>query len=246
MSYAAAQLAARQLSALYSPVGGVWYAADQEMQCEETLKTLVACLFACAVWAHSPELFAQAAAVGPAPKAAAPATSAVPVAAPPQAAVPAGDVVAPEPDALDADAAEAEAAAAMSEKHDVGASRLESDLRKIEAEREEYSRFWPWFTLTTGAALTAGSVAVGAGHVFGCDGGCSTSAWIGILVAAGTFVATVGTIWVVNSNLGLAEIDSRRYHLQQELERIRVSANLPNKSDYQTGSSLLTMKFALR
>jgi len=94
--------------------------------------------------------------------------------------------------------------------------------------------------------LTAGCVAVGAGHVFGCDNGCSTSAWIGILVAPGRMVATLGTIWVVRSNVGLAEIDSRRYHLQQEIERIRVSANLPNKSDYQTGSSLLTMQFALR
>jgi hypothetical protein len=200
------------------------------------LKTLVACLFACAVLAHSPELFAQATA--PAPKAAAPATNAGPVAAPPQGAVPAGDVVAPE--------LEGEEVAPFTEKHDVGASRLDSDLLKVEAERENYSRFWPWFTLTTGAALTAGSVAVGAGHVFGCDNGCSTSAWIGILVATGTLVATLGTIWVVRSNAGLAEIDSRRYHLQQEIERIRVSANLPNKSDYQTGSSLLTMQFALR
>jgi hypothetical protein len=207
------------------------------------LKTLVACLFACAVLAHSPELFAQAAA--PAPKVAAPATNAVPVAAPPQGAVPAGDVVAPEPEGDSIDG-EAEGTAPFSEKHDVGASRLDSDLLKVEAERENYSRFWPWFTLTTGAALTAGSVAVGAGHVFGYDNGCSTSAWIGILVATGTLVATLGTIWVVSSNAGLAEIDSRRYHLQQEIERIRVSANLPNKSDYQTGSSLLTMQFALR
>ena len=146
----------------------------------------------------------------------------------------------------EADALEAEAAASNAEKHDIGASRLESDLRKVEAEREDYSRFWPWFTLTSGAALTAGSVAVGAAHVFGCDGGCSTSAWVGILVATGTLVATLGTIWVVNANAGLADIDSRRYHLQQEIDRIRVSANLPNKSDYQTGSSLLTMRFALR
>jgi hypothetical protein len=198
------------------------------------------------VWAHSPELFAQAAAAAPAPKAAAPATNAAPAPATAQGAVPPGDVVAPESEgeALQPDA-EAEAEP-VSEKHDVGYSRLENDLRKVEAEREAYSRFWPWFTLTSGVALTAGSVAVGAGHVFSCDGGCSTSAWIGILVATGTLVATLGTIWVVNSNVGLAEIDSRRYHLQQEIERIRVSANLPNKSDYQTGSSLLSMQFALR
>jgi hypothetical protein len=125
-------------------------------------------------------------------------------------------------------------------------SRLETDLRKVEAEREEYSRFWPWFTLTSGAALTVGSVAVGAGHVFGCDGGCSTSPWIGILVATGTLVATLGTIWVVNANVSLSEIDSRRYQLEQEIERIRVTANLPNKTDYQTGAPLLSMSFALR
>jgi hypothetical protein len=168
---------------------------------------------------------------------------------PSQAAVPASDVVGAEPDGAissQEDDGELSEAAPASDKHDVGMSRLETDLRKIQAEREEYSRFWPWFTLTTGAALTAGSVAVGAGHVFGCDGGCSTSAWIGILVATGTLVATVGTIWVVNSNLGLSEIDSRRYQLEQEIERIRVTANLPNKTDYQAGSPLLTMRFAIR
>lgn len=207
----------------------------RETQREETLKKLVACLFACAVWAHSPELFAQAAAAVPAP-----------AASPAPAAVPAEDVVAPEPDADTVSQDDDAADAAMSEKHDVGVSRLEDNLRKVEAEREEYSRFWPWFTLTSGVALTAGSVAVGAAHVFGCDNGCSTSAWVGILVATGTLVATLGTIWVVNANQGLADIDSRHYHLQQELERIRVSANLPNKSDYQAGSSLLTMRFALR
>jgi hypothetical protein len=159
--------------------------------------------------------------------------------------VPASEVVAPEPDA-DTLSQEADEAAPAPDKHDVGMSRLEANLSKVDAEREEYSRFWPWFTLTTGVALTAGAVAVGAAHVFGCEGGCRTSAWIGIAVAAGTLVSTLGTIWVVNSNAGLAEIDSRRYHLQQEIERIRVSANLPNKSDYQTGSSLLSMRFALR
>jgi hypothetical protein len=213
------------------------------MQREETLKTLVACLFACAVWAHSPQLFAQAAPVAPAPKAAAPATNVAPATAPPQSAVPTGDIVGAEPEG-DTMGPEGEVAAPVG-KPDVGVSRLETDLRKVEAEREDYSRFWPWFTLTTGAALTVGSVAVGAGHVFGCDGGCSTSAWIGILVATGTLVATLGTIWVVNANVGLAEIDSRKYHLEQEIERIKVSANLPNKSDYQTGSSLLSMRFAL-
>lgn len=216
---------------------------------ETKTKTLVACLFACAVWAHCTSGFAQAVQSSQADSPADPATD-----APPQEVVAASDVVEPEPDTELESGSETPGAPMMgtaaelppTATPDVGISRLEDDLRMIEAERDQYSRFWPWFTLTSGVALTVGSVAVGAAHVFGCDGGCSTSAWIGGMVAAGTFVATLGTIWVVNSNVGLAEIDSRRYHLEQEIERIRVSANLPNKSDYRAGSPLISMRFALR
>ena len=125
-------------------------------------------------------------------------------------------------------------------------SRLELDLKKIEAEREGYSRFWPWFTLTAGAAMTVGGTVVGAGKVYSCDGGCSTSAWIGIIVATGTLVATVGTIWIVRANRDVADIDSRKYQLEQEIERIRISSKLPSALDPQGSSPLFSMRFALR
>jgi hypothetical protein len=149
------------------------------------------------------------------------------------------------PAAADDTAAAEQAVAGPEDKHDVGASRLESDLRNIEKERAEYSRFWPWFTLTAGAAMTVGGVAVGAGYVFGCDNGCSTPAWIGIIVAAGTLVATLGTIWVVNANADVREIDSQHYQLEQEIERIRVSAKLPNALDNQGNAPLVSWRFAL-
>lgn len=139
----------------------------------------------------------------------------------------------------------AEAAPPVEEKHDVGMGRLELNLRQVQAEREQYSRFWPWFTVATGAAMTLGGTAVGAGHVFGCDGGCSTSAWIGIIVATGTLVATLGTIWVVRANADVREIDSHKYQLEQEIERIRITSKLPNRFDNQASSPLLSMRFAL-
>ena len=89
-----------------------------------------------------------------------------------------------------------------------------------------------------------GSTAVGVGHVFACEEGCNTSAWIGILVATGTLVATLGTIWVVHANADVREIDSHKYQLERELERIRFSAKLPHATDGQ-GSPLLSMRFAL-
>jgi hypothetical protein len=215
--------------------------AVRETQREENLKTVVARLFACAVLAYSPQLFAQAqsAPTGPVAKPATPTTSNL-VSEPPSEPEPTAEAAAVEPEAETA-----EAASSDTDKHDVGASRLEGDLRKLEAERAEYSRFWPWFTLSTGAAMAVGGVAVGAGYVFGCDNGCSTPAWIGIIVAAGTLVATLGTIWVVNANADVREIDSHRYQLEQEIERIRVSAKLPNRSDSQASAPLVSWRFVL-
>lgn len=222
------------------------------------MKTVVAGLFACVVLAHSPQLFAQAA-QAPVPEAAQTgASGALPASAPEATATPVPPADhADQPDQADQpeqsdqldqtdDHAEPEAAPAPSaDKHDVGVGRLELDLHKVQAEREAYSRFWPWFTVATGAAMTLGGTAVGAGYVFGCEGGCSTSAWIGIIVATGTFVATVGTIWLVRANADVREIDSHRYQLEQEIERIRISSKLPNRFDNQASAPQFSMRFAL-
>jgi hypothetical protein len=214
--------------------------------------TVVAGLFASVVLAHSAQLFAQAA-QAPVPEAAQTgASGALPGAAPAatEASAPVPEAAKAPPDTTDDhatdDHAEPEAEAAPSdEKHDVGMGRLELDLHKVQTEREKYSRFWPWFTVGAGAAMTLGGTAVGASKVFGCDGGCSTSAWIGIIVATGTFVATVGTIWVVRANADVREIDSHRYQLEQEIERIRISSKLPNRFDNQGSSPQFSMRFAL-
>jgi hypothetical protein len=213
------------------------------------LKTVVAGFFACVVLAHSTQLLAQAA-QAPVPDAvSAGASGPLPAAAPEAAATPVPDAQAEPDDHAEpaAEAAESEAAepAPGAEKHDVGMSRLELDLRKVQAEREEYSRFWPWFTVASGAALTLGGTAVGAGYIYSCDGGCSTPAWIGIIVVTGTLVATLGTIWVVRANADVREIDSHRYQLEQEIERIRISSKLPNAFDNQASKPLFSMRFAL-
>jgi hypothetical protein len=193
------------------------------------------------VLAYSPQLFAQAAAA-PAAEPAVDTAAAAEHAAPEDHAEPEA-----EPAAAEAAPAEPEPAelAPASANHDVGVSRLEVDLRKIQAERDGYSRFWPWFTVSAGAALTLGGTAVGAGYVFGCDGGCSTPALIGIIVATGTLVATLGAIWVVHADADVRDIDSRRYQLEQEIERIRISAKLPNRFDNQASSPLFSMRFTL-
>jgi hypothetical protein len=230
-------------------------------QCEGILKTVVARLFACAVLAHPVHSMAQQA---PAPKAAAtpgavvaepktdtqqPAPAAVEAATQPVT-PPAAEPAAPAEDAAVPEAGEqpeaaASEAAPVEEPHDIGTSRLEANLRKAEAARESYSRFWPWFTLTSGALMTVGGAAAGAAHVFGCDDGCSTSAWVGIAVATGTFIATIGTIWVVNANADVRELDSQRYQLQQELERIRFSSKLPNRSDSQASAPVVSWRWTL-
>jgi hypothetical protein len=145
------------------------------------------------------------------------------------------DEAAPEPAQLDTSASERE----------YGTSKLELQLREVTAERENYSRFLPWLTVGLGAATTLAGTAAGTAFAVGCDGACDSPAWIGMVVVAGTFIATVGAVWVVHSNAGLREIDSRRYHIEQELERVRASARGPEAA-FPHAAPQLSWRFALR
>lgn len=213
------------------------------------MKTVVASLFACVVLAHSSQLLAQASAPELAAPKAAPAITPSSGTTEAKSPLPSGadDESGAAPSASEAQDIAANPAdeAPASDKHDIGASRLEGELHKVEDERASYSRFWPWLTVGVGAAVTLGSAAVGAGYVYGCDGDCSTPSAIGIGVVAGTFIATIGAIWVVHANADVRELDSKRYQLEQELDRIRFSANLPNKSELRR-SELFSMRFAFR
>jgi ElaB/YqjD/DUF883 family membrane-anchored ribosome-binding protein len=126
-----------------------------------------------------------------------------------------------------------------------GTSKLQSQLRDLSAERDSYSRFLPWLTVGVGAATTLGGAIAGVGYALGCDTGCSSPAWVGMVVVTGTFVATIGAVWVVHADAGLRELDSRRYYLQQELDRIRASSKGPEAA-YPNAAPLVSWRFALR
>jgi hypothetical protein len=147
----------------------------------------------------------------------------------------AGDVEPTEPPQLDA----------ASSEQAFGVSKLQTQLRELSAERDSYSRLLPWLTVGVGAAATVGGAIAGAGYALGCDTGCSSPAWVGMVVVTGTFVATIGAIWVVHADAGLRELDSRRYYLQQELDRIRASSKGPEAA-YPHASPLVSWRFALR
>ena len=77
-------------------------------------------------------------------------------------------------------------------------------------------------TLIVSAAVLV-AAATGAGYAFTCADRCDTPNWINVFVVAGATVATLGTIWAVHRDADIRELDSRRYHLEQELLRLRLS-----------------------
>lgn len=126
-----------------------------------------------------------------------------------------------------------------------GIEKLELKLRNVDAQREDFSQFLPWATVVFGTVATIGGTVAGSAYAFGCDSGeCNTPSWIGMIVATGTLVATLGVIWVVRSDADRRELDSERYHLQEEIDRLRMSA----RQRYGTPSAapLWSMQFALR
>lgn len=127
----------------------------------------------------------------------------------------------------------------------LGMSKLELKLRKLDDERSHSSRFLPWLTVATGAGISVAGTAVGAAYAFDCEGGCDTPPWIGMIVVTGTLVATLGAIWVVHADADVRELDSRRYHLKQEIERLRLSSRGPADAAPHA-SPLVSWRFALR
>jgi hypothetical protein len=99
-------------------------------------------------------------------------------------------------------------------------SELRVAIEHVQDKREHTSTLSAWLFTAAGVALAATGLAIGAGSALGCKGSCTTTFWPGWLVIGGTTMGTVGIVWIVRKEHDIAELTSRRYQLEQELQRV--------------------------
>jgi hypothetical protein len=86
-------------------------------------------------------------------------------------------------------------------------------------ERTQAPRLWPWLVVGVGAGTAVIAGSIGAIHALACDD-CHTLPWVSVAVVAGATILTGGAILTLNAERNIRSIDSQRYQLEQELERL--------------------------
>jgi hypothetical protein len=102
---------------------------------------------------------------------------------------------------------------------------LQLRLDDINSERASArtSTVVPWTVVALGVAAMVVGVSVGLEGVASCDEeSCTGPFWPGWLVIGGAGASTGGLIWLRLARENIAELDSRRYHLQQQLDAYEV------------------------
>lgn len=100
--------------------------------------------------------------------------------------------------------------------------QLELRLDEVSSERADTSTVLPWTVVAVGvSAIVFGSV-LGLEKIYGCeDDSCTSPFWPTWVVVGGAGVSTAGLIWLKLVTEDIAELESRRYHLQMQLDAYR-------------------------
>ena len=102
--------------------------------------------------------------------------------------------------------------------------RREHDLRlelgRVQREWADTSALSAWLFTAVGVGVLVSGLAVGAADALGCKRSCSTSFWPGWMVVGGATMTTAGIVWIKHKQGDIAELESRRFHLEQELQRV--------------------------
>jgi hypothetical protein len=97
--------------------------------------------------------------------------------------------------------------------------RLELHLDDVRGERVATSTVLPWTVVAIGVTSMVVGTVIGFEKIYGCDDdSCSSPFWPTWLVAGGAGVATAGVIWLRLVSEDIAELESRRYQLQMQLD----------------------------
>jgi hypothetical protein len=126
-------------------------------------------------------------------------------------------------------AMQAENAAAVARRQHVDAQRkavLTRELHAVEREQQDTSRLIPMLVTGTGIAVLVTGIAVAAGRTLACDDSCRMPFWPAWLVVAGGTLTTGGGIWWALKDRDLAELRSRRFQIERELDYLKWSAAL--------------------
>jgi hypothetical protein len=96
---------------------------------------------------------------------------------------------------------------------------LELRLDDVRSERAATSTVLPWAVVAIGVTSMVVGTAIGLEHVASCDGdSCSSAFWPSWLVVGGAGVSTAGLIWLKLVSEDVAELESRRYQLEMQLD----------------------------
>ena len=98
--------------------------------------------------------------------------------------------------------------------------KLQGQLQEVELERADTSRLWPLLTLVVGGVAALGGMVAGVAGGAGCPAGCEAPPWAGAVVLSGAFVGGVGLLWWRLVEEDIAEIESRRFQIRRDLDRL--------------------------
>jgi hypothetical protein len=97
--------------------------------------------------------------------------------------------------------------------------QLELRLDDVKGERAAASTLLPWAVLAIGVTSVVLGTAIGVGSVASCDDeSCSSPFWPTWMVVGGAAVSTASVIWLKLVSEDIAELESRRYQLQMQLD----------------------------
>jgi hypothetical protein len=125
-----------------------------------------------------------------------------------------------------------------------GADQVRLRLHAAQEERARASLLLPWLAVGVGATTLVVAASSGAIKAMACDTTCATPNWVALTVMIGAGVATLGTIWLLRRHADIRELDSHVYHLEQELERVRLSRSLREPASNQS-NAFLSWRFVL-
>jgi len=125
-----------------------------------------------------------------------------------------------------------------------GADDVRAQLRATQAERDRVNLWLPWLSVAVGGGSAAIAGIAGALQVMTCHSNCDTLNWVAFTAVAGTSLATLATIWLIRAQDEVRALDSRKYHLEQELERIRLSRLSRDVTPARSGS-LFSVRFVM-
>jgi hypothetical protein len=118
---------------------------------------------------------------------------------------------------------------------------VKAQLMDLQKERESTTNLWPWLVLGVGLGATVGSATYGAIYAIDCDHDCSTPNWVSLTVVAGAAVAALSMLWLVRTDDQIRELESRKYHLERDLERMSTASRTLRSSRAQ--ASLFSFQF---